>query len=407
MRNVICDRCGFKYKANELHKEPQTGYMVCRLCLDPRRQINMAPRPARPQVPWVSPQIDIPQDYNLFSPDIAASSIQLTGGSLTGHFVSSALTSASISMTGSEIQTGDFVAFNNAGFGAISYDNAVTWKEMTTPPSFNVTSVAWNGTRYCAVGGSTTKVSVSTDGDVWSDVTVDTAGSSAGYTEIVWTGTFFCAVSHTAGSNPGVSIVSTDGLTWDSGSTLTFTRADSLAWSDTEELLVCIGNSNDVGKRCQTSPDGLIWTSRTLAQPGSNIIGGVWTGTQYVFALAPGGSTSSADGITWTAWSGSATGYNLASNGSGVIVGVAGPKSYVSTDFGDTWNDHDIGLLIAGTDYRYVAYNGAVFCAVDFTSVDPTYSYISATSTDGVTWTERQNLLNTASWVTIGSNYLP
>ncbi len=33
--NVICDRCGFKFKGEELQKE-WTGYMVCSTCYEPR-----------------------------------------------------------------------------------------------------------------------------------------------------------------------------------------------------------------------------------------------------------------------------------------------------------------------------------------------------------------------------------
>lgn len=33
--NVICDRCGFKFKDDELQKE-WTGFMVCSTCIEPR-----------------------------------------------------------------------------------------------------------------------------------------------------------------------------------------------------------------------------------------------------------------------------------------------------------------------------------------------------------------------------------
>jgi hypothetical protein len=33
--NVICDRCGFKFKADELQREWQ-GFMVCAPCFEPR-----------------------------------------------------------------------------------------------------------------------------------------------------------------------------------------------------------------------------------------------------------------------------------------------------------------------------------------------------------------------------------
>lgn len=62
--NVICDRCGTKYKSNELRQEARTGYMVCRLCLDPRDPaINRAPI-ERPQIPWVSAPNDIELGLN-------------------------------------------------------------------------------------------------------------------------------------------------------------------------------------------------------------------------------------------------------------------------------------------------------------------------------------------------------
>lgn len=34
-QNVICDRCGFKFKSEELKKEWQ-GFMVCEICFEPR-----------------------------------------------------------------------------------------------------------------------------------------------------------------------------------------------------------------------------------------------------------------------------------------------------------------------------------------------------------------------------------
>lgn len=33
--NVICDRCGFKYKSTQVRKE-WTGLIVCKKCWDPR-----------------------------------------------------------------------------------------------------------------------------------------------------------------------------------------------------------------------------------------------------------------------------------------------------------------------------------------------------------------------------------
>ena len=38
--NVICDRCGFEYKSDELRKE-WNGLMVCKPCWEPRHPMDL------------------------------------------------------------------------------------------------------------------------------------------------------------------------------------------------------------------------------------------------------------------------------------------------------------------------------------------------------------------------------
>ena len=54
---VLCDRCGFKYKSNELHEERHTGLMVCSPCHDIQNPQEYA-RILRTEgsIPWSRPE---------------------------------------------------------------------------------------------------------------------------------------------------------------------------------------------------------------------------------------------------------------------------------------------------------------------------------------------------------------
>ena len=54
--NVICDRCGFKYKDHQLKKE-WTGLMVCEPCWESRHpQDFVRARPDQKPLPWTRPR---------------------------------------------------------------------------------------------------------------------------------------------------------------------------------------------------------------------------------------------------------------------------------------------------------------------------------------------------------------
>lgn len=65
--NVICDRCGFRYKNHELQKE-WTGFMVCTHCWEPRHpQDFVRAVPDQKPLPYVRPSdngIDVGVDIN-------------------------------------------------------------------------------------------------------------------------------------------------------------------------------------------------------------------------------------------------------------------------------------------------------------------------------------------------------
>ena len=54
--NAECDRCGFKYKGEELQQEWQ-GYMVCKTCFEPRNaQDFLKGVPDGRPMPYVRPE---------------------------------------------------------------------------------------------------------------------------------------------------------------------------------------------------------------------------------------------------------------------------------------------------------------------------------------------------------------
>lgn len=64
--NVICDRCGFKYKNTDLRKE-WTGLMVCDSCWEPRHPQTLIKVPKEDSsVPWARPE---PTDVFVSVPD--------------------------------------------------------------------------------------------------------------------------------------------------------------------------------------------------------------------------------------------------------------------------------------------------------------------------------------------------
>jgi hypothetical protein len=56
--NVVCDRCGFKFKNDQLKKE-WTGLMVCHTCWEPRHPQTLIKVPEECiGVPWSRPEPD-------------------------------------------------------------------------------------------------------------------------------------------------------------------------------------------------------------------------------------------------------------------------------------------------------------------------------------------------------------
>jgi uncharacterized repeat protein (TIGR01451 family) len=173
-----------------------------------------------------------------------------------------------------------FVAVGGKGFTATSPDG-VAWAPsiVSGQPSFN--SVAWNGTMYGAVGWHT--LFSSPDGVAWSPCELPVPDASLH--DIAWNGSTFLATGDTV-------FTSANGIDWTVPDTVgfnAFTRG--LAWHGSKWVAVVWGGT------ALTSPDGVTWSSFTIA-PGPPLEGLTTNGSTLV-AVGSGVYTSP-DGETWT-----------------------------------------------------------------------------------------------------------
>jgi hypothetical protein len=139
----------------------------------------------------------------------------------------------------------------------------------------------------------------------------------------------------------------------------------------------------------QTSPDGLVWTNRTLPSNG-NWSDVAWNGK--VFVAIRSGSTATAtspDGITWSAGTiTSATSWSAIRWGGGQFVALSNSATAATSPDGFTWTAR---TMPSATSWTSLEWNGALWSAIAYDGAS------AATSPDGITWTAR-SLPTSSGW---------
>jgi hypothetical protein len=324
----------------------------------------------------------------------------------------------SVAWTGSQ-----FVAVGNIDTVFTSPDG-VTWTTHYIAEARSLYSVIWKDSLLMAVGDSG-RILTSPDGITWTRQTSPTTNTLY---SVIWADIQYVAVG------AGAILTSPDGVSW----TQTVLGTDifrSVTWTDS--LLVAVGENGII----RSSPDGITWTNHTSGttldfysvyrRGGLYVVAGeyciytssdcvtwtrrlsptiraysiVWTGSRYIIV---GGSGYwryfSSDGITWS-------GIHVESESEGIdfysmvwtgsqIVSVGSSGSVVTSSNGTTWVIRR--QMIQPGAFRSVTWNGSQFAA---------YGDSAAASTDGVTWTLRSTGIDTsynyllfASWA--GDCYL-
>ena len=141
---------------------------------------------------------------------------------------------------------------------AITIDGGVTWSATadTLPSSTTWSSVAYGGGYWVAVATGGSAVAYSADnGATW---TAGTGLSSSDWTSVTYGNNRFVAVSNTTGTKAAYSI--------DGGANWTETTLPaSKDWTHIEYgqgVFLAVTDSDNTGA---TSPDGIVWTARTLS----------------------------------------------------------------------------------------------------------------------------------------------
>jgi len=190
-------------------------------------------------------------------------------------------------------QSGCTVSTNDGGYWT-EYDSvAITdWSVSPInayPPysAYNWTGICYGGGVFCAV--AQTISGTTSDGVYWHKGYMP---ANRAWGPIAHSGSVFCTVA--GGAN--YSATSTDGLIWTEHSMAGSGNWQGLAYG--AGLFVAVAFSG--GSTCQTSPDGITWTVRSV--PGFNYYGVTWTGSYFVAIGAGSDGAFSPDGIVWTAF---------------------------------------------------------------------------------------------------------
>lgn len=308
------------------------------------------------------------------------------------------------------------VEFINSGIPPIAATGLTgPWQQYPLPgfKEQEWVSVASGGGSYVAIGSNNTEQPLlsSTDGATWTPRNTPT---SMGLHTIAYGGGKFVAI------NGGYqTITSTNTIDWLPGGTI-----PTVGWQHWGKMtygagqFVAVSHFGSSTNAIATSPDGVNWTIRSIPTVGgdgqsvpADWIAVTYGGGQFV-AYSGASSTNqiitSADGVTWVARN-----VNTGGLADTVFAGITygGGKFVVTTsnDYGDE------GLALISSDsgvtwtkqvmpnrrWMRVAYGAGLFVAIE--------TGRSATSPDGITWTERVNpvlqgsiTFNGSQFVTVG-----
>ena len=330
---------------------------------------------------------------------------------------------------------GVWVAVGSAGTVIRSTDG-INWSSSASGTSSDLLGVGFGGGLFVAVGANRTVIT-SANGTAWTvqPGVPQTIGSTL--SSVAHNGSVFIA----AGSAGGL-ITSPNGSAWTVRSVPTTASLTGVA--ATGSLAVAVGYDTIL-----SSPNGTTWTARTFAAPGPGVsralravvsgpagfLAGGSQGALYasadgispwasrsvpssrgIFAVAHDGAqycavgtsgavARSTDGVTWAQGAGLSViptwPWAAIARGAGLFVAAGAGAEIMSSPDCVTWTERNAGRTadpatgIAG-DLRDVAFGNATFVAVGEEFPDPSPGIpLIATSSDGVSWTQRSSGLPT------------
>jgi hypothetical protein len=249
--------------------------------------------------------------------------------------------------------------------------DGITWTLQTTPVTTTLYGVAASSTTLAAVGSTATRIS-SANGTAWTDHTF--AYNSL---TLATDGTTLVAVGGTE------ALHSADGTTFTAAAAPFAVPVQNVSYAG--GLFFALGDSNGGAPALFSSSDsGVTWTRRINDDASGAHISGVAKGATVYLAVGGDGNTPatwlSTNGTTWTkstlaAFTNSASFSGVAfGNGLFVATDDSNGTVYTSTD-GITWTDRNV----TSSGLSAVGYANSVFVAVGANAV--------VVSPDGMSWT--------------------
>ncbi len=311
-----------------------------------------------------------------------------------------------------------FVALRTGVTNAASSPDGLTWTARTMPSASNWTAVASSGTLFVAVASGGTSAASSTNGTTW---TARTLPVSADWSAVTYSSTLalWCAVA----SDSSIAATSPDGITWTQRVLPASAYWADVKWSPALAAFITCASDGRAG--VAFSMDGTTWSTKAMPRvvqfpnlmaAGSNTFYSMGdsstTDTATVrYGSLPVAAKSVDNGLTWKYYMPNiALGFSGTSGsiwadsgfryGGGRIYcgwGAAGNitcRTATSTD-GITWTQS----ASLGTYYNIqdMAYNGTNYLAITYGDSAGSGTGVAWTSPDGLTWTSR-NLSAVRTW---------
>lgn len=295
-------------------------------------------------------------------------------------------------ITGGEVSS---VSIINAGD---SGDPEHSWTAGTLPAAESNMAVGHNGSYFCAFG-SDGNTAISTDGVTWT--AGDTVSGIFSEANIAWNGAIWCV---TPSSSSRTTFTSSDGLTW-----TTHTNARPSIYGSYRSLVLfqgafyCSGYSAASTISIYKSTDGINWG--TVKSQASNSTNGrlITDGTVLIVFVSNSGDDyclSSTDGTTWTYTNAAFTAgdyYCGAGNGTILVALRRLTTSFIHTADGVTWTAGTLPSAVAWDSVVYDAAMGGFYAVA-------TDSNQAAISADGLTWTAASVASANTGWSSIASS---
>jgi hypothetical protein len=253
------------------------------------------------------------------------------------------------------------------------------WQRQVSHTANNLTSIAWSGRAFVAVGRFGTIVT-SVNGTSWA---LRPSGVSSDLWSVEWSGTQFIAVG-----DSGTVLTSYDGLDWTPRPSGIRGYLKAVTWSGRQFVVVGAGGA------IATSPDASRWMAPT--SPATNDLEGiVGSGSRFVAVGENGNVVTSVDGRQWTTGYAGTNQYLAGVAWSGIRFVIVGSAGTIRTSLdGIVWAAPSAGTPIdlggvTWTGSRFVAVGKGILTSPTGTTWSPESTGTSA-YLGGIAWSGRQ-----------------